>query len=206
MFTPGLTLTDKPTKRPAKRTFEVPTLARTKGPDPATPLAEVMLSVGVIVGTHGLAGEMRVKLTTDDPEHLATMRSVLVGENLVSYTIESVRFHKGMALICFTEIDGVDQAESMRGQSVRISGADVPPLAPDEYYIYQVIGLEARLDDGTVIGKVTDVIETGANMVFVVSPGPGEKDELFPSIPDVVIDLKPSDGYMIVRRQQYWDE
>lgn len=199
-------MTDKPRSQPRKRSFEVPTLGRTKGPDPGTPLSEALLTIGIIVGTHGLHGEVRVKLTTDDPERLLDINEVLVGDPPAPLTIEAVRFHKGMALVAFAGIEDLDAAEALRGKAMRVSGADVPPLGPDEYYLYQVVGLEARLEDGTVIGQVTDVIETGANMVFVVTPSGGGKNELFPSIPEVVVDLQPAQGFVVLKRQRYWDE
>ena len=203
---PDSTSTGKSRKAPRKRSYSPPTLARTRGPDPDTPLDQVQLAVGSIVGTHGLYGEVRVNLTTDDPEHLATLDHLLVGEKRTPLAIESIRFHKGMALIQFEGIEGVEHAEALRGQVLRISGADVRPLAENEYYLYQVVGLEVRTEDGQVIGTVADVIETGANLVFVVAPGDGGKEELFPSIPEVVLDIRPAEGYLVVRRQEYWDQ
>jgi 16S rRNA processing protein RimM len=111
-----------------------------------------------------------------------------------------------MALIMFEDIDDIDAAEALRGSVLRISGADVRPLEENEYYLYQVAGIEVRTETGEVIGAVTDVIETGANNVFVVTAKDGGKELLFPSIPDVVLDLKPAEGYMVVRPQVWWDE
>jgi 16S rRNA processing protein RimM len=162
--------------------------------------------VGRVAGTHGLNGELKVVLTTDDPENLLTVEQLLVGEDRIPHAIASIRFHKGMALIAFDDIVDVDAAEGLRGSVLRISGAHVRPLAENEYYLYQVAGIEARTETGEVIGTVTDVIETGANNVFVVTPVDGGKELLFPSIPDVVIDLQPAEGYMVVRPQIWWDE
>jgi len=203
---PDSTSTGKPRQKQPKRSYSPPTLAGTRGPEPGTPLEQVRLAVGVIVGTHGLYGEVRVKLTTDDPDHLATIDQVFVGEKHIPHTIESIRFNKGMALIRFEDVDDIDAAEALRGSTIRIAGTDVRPLAENEFYLYQVVGIEARTEDGEVLGTVTDVIETGAHMVFVVTPTGGGKEELFPSIPEVVLDIRPADGYMVVRRQTYWDD
>jgi 16S rRNA processing protein RimM len=193
-------------RRPPKRSYTPPTLAGSRGPAPGTPLENVELAIGAVVGTHGLYGEVRARLYTDDPEHLSSLDRVLVGDQRAPYTIESIRFHKGMALIQFAGVEDVDEAERLRGAVLRISGTDARPLEKDEYYLYQVVGLEVRTESGEAIGTVTDVIETGANMVFVVTPPGGGKEELFPSIPDVVVDIQPAEGYMVVRRQTYWDE
>lgn len=203
---PDSTSTGKTPRKPKKRPYSPPTLAKTRGPAPDTPLEQVQLAVGTIVGTHGLGGELRVHLTTDEPEHLATLDQLLVGEQRIPHTIETIRFHKGMALIQFEDVTDIDMAEALRGSVLRISGAEVRPLDENEYYLYQVVGLEARTEAGDAMGMVTDVIETGANMVFVVTPPDGGKEELFPSIPEVVLDIRPAEGYLIVRRQTYWDE
>jgi len=195
------------TQQPGKRRrFTPPNLARTRGPAPDTPLDQVQLAVGRVAGTHGLDGEVRVQLLTDNPEHLRDAEQLLVGDKRTPYTIDSIRFHKGMALIAFDEVANVDQAEALRGSVLRISGADLPPLAENEYYLYQVLGLEARTESGEVIGTVSDVIETGANNVFVVTPTDGDKELLFPSIPEVVLDIRPNEGYLVIRPQTYWDD
>jgi 16S rRNA processing protein RimM len=195
------------TRQPQKRRrFTPPNLARTRGPAPDTPLDDVQLAVGRVVGTHGLDGELRVQLLTDNPEHLLEAEQLLVGDQRTPYTIDSIRFHKGLALIAFDEIVDVDAAETLRGSVLRISGADLPPLAENEYYLYQVVGIEARTEAGEVIGTVSDVIETGANNVFVVTPADGGKELLFPSIPDVVTDIRPTDGYLVIRPQTWWDD
>ncbi|HEX3301744.1 MAG TPA: ribosome maturation factor RimM [Thermomicrobiales bacterium] len=195
------------TRQPQKRRrFTPPNLARTRGPAPDTPLDDVQLAVGRVVGTHGLDGELRVQLLTDNPEHLLEAEQLLVGDQRTPYTIDSIRFHKGLALIAFDEIVDVDAAETLRGSVLRISGSDLPPLAENEYYLYQVVGIEARTEAGEVIGTVSDVIETGANNVFVVTPADGGKELLFPSIPDVVTDIRPTDGYLVIRPQTWWDD
>ncbi|HRA47969.1 MAG TPA: ribosome maturation factor RimM [Thermomicrobiales bacterium] len=190
-------------KRPERRPSQ-PNLAGTRGPDPASPLAEVYLTVGILIGAHGLGGELRMKLITDDPEQLLDLKTVYLGERHRPYTIESIRFHREGALIAFAEVQDVETAETMRGLPVRISGRDARPLAEGEFYLYQVIGLTARTESGEPMGTVTDVIETGANLVLVVTDAAG-KEDLFPSIPDVVIDLNPHDGYVVIRPQSFWE-
>jgi 16S rRNA processing protein RimM len=202
---PDSTSTGKPRRNP-KNSFVPRTLAGTRGPEPDTPLDEVQLAIGTIVGTHGLDGELRVRLSTDDPDHLLDLDHLLVGEKRTPLTIETIRFHRGMALIRFDEITDIETAERLRGAVLRIAGSDARPLAENEFYLYQVVGIEARTESGEVIGTVTDVIETGANLVFVVKSADGANEELFPSIPQVVLELKPDERYMVVRRQTYWDD
>ena len=200
---PDSTSRGKPPKRPPRQFTPAP-LSRSRGPDPSTPVDQVELAVGAIIGTHGLYGELRVRLMTDDPEHFASLERVLVGEQRVPYHIESLRFHRGGALLQLRGVNDIATAEALRGAVLRIPGSEARPLAENEFFLYQVVGIAVRNEAGDELGTVTDVIETGANLVFVVTTSDG-KDELYPSIPEVVIDLKPSDGYMVVRPLTYWD-
>src|SRR5690606_13326340 len=94
----------------------------TKEPEAGPPLSEALLANWIIVGTHGLHGEVRVKMTTDDPERLLDINEVLVGDPPAPLTIEAVRFHKGMALVAFAGIEDLDAAEALRGKAIRVSG------------------------------------------------------------------------------------
>ncbi len=200
---PDSTSTGKAPKRPQHQFTPAP-LSKSRGPEPSTPVEQVELAVGAIVGTHGLYGELRVRLMTDDPEHFATLERILLGEQRVPYEIESVRFHRGGALVQLRGVDSLEMAESLRGAVLRIPGSEARPLDENEFFLYQVVGVQVRNEAGEDLGTVTDLIETGANLVFVVTSSDG-KDELYPSIPEVVLDLNPTEGYMIVRPLTYWD-
>jgi 16S rRNA processing protein RimM len=193
----------KSAKRPQPRFAPAP-LSKSRGPDPSTPVEQVELAVGAIIGTHGLDGELRVRLITDDPEHFVTLKRVLLGEQRIPYEIESVRFNRGVALVKLSGVDSIDTAESLRGAVLRIPGSEARPLGENEFFLYQVVGIAVRDEMGADLGAVSDIIETGANLVFVVTNSEG-KDELYPSIPEVVVDLNPGEGYMVVRPLTYWD-
>lgn len=200
---PDSTSTGKRTGRP-QRTFTPAPLSKSRGPDPSTPVDQVQLAVGAIVGTHGLYGELRVRLMTDDLEHFFSLERVLLGEQRVPYVIESVRPHRGGALVRLRGVEDVDRAESLRGAILRIPGSEARPLAENEFFLYQVVGIQVRNETGDDLGTVTDLIETGANLVFVVTTSDG-KEELYPSIPEVVLDLDPTEGFMVVRPLTYWE-
>jgi 16S rRNA processing protein RimM len=183
-------------RRPAR-------LIETAGPDPATPLAEVRLVVGTIVGTHGVRGELKVLLTTDDPEHLRTIKRVYVGDEPTPRRVLSLRFHDRFALMRVKGIPTPEAGAEFRGRQLRIAGTDARPLAPGEFYLYQLIGLSVVNEAGQPLGTVTDIMETGANDVLVVAPPDGGKDELYPNHPDVVLDVDPEAGRLVVRPLVY---
>jgi 16S rRNA processing protein RimM len=180
-----------------------PRLAETDGPDSDTPLAEVRLVVGTIAGPHGVRGEAKLRLVTDDPEHLSRIKRVYLGEETEPRRLLGLRLHAGKALIRIQGLTTPEEVDALRGQPVRIAGGDARPPAPGEFFLYQLIGLEAVDEAGTRLGRVADVMETGAHDIFVVSPIESGPDLLLPNHPDVVLDVQPDAGRMIVRPLVY---
>ncbi len=87
-----------------------------------------------------------------------------------------------------------------------MAGTDARPLPPGEYRLYQLVGLEAVTETGESLGRVTDILETGANDVFVVTPAGGGQDLLLPYHEDVIREIRPEEGRMTVRPLRYYDE
>lgn len=189
--------------RPARPASARPSLAETAGPDAATPLAAVRLVVGTIVGPHGVRGEAKLRLVTDDPEHLVHVPRVYVGDEPRPRRLRGVRFHRGQALLRIDGIATPEAVDALRGQPVRIAGTDARPPAPGEYFLYQLLGLEVVDEAGEPLGRVSDLIETGAHDVLVVAPPGGGPDLLLPNHPDVVLDVRPDEGRMVVRPLVY---
>jgi 16S rRNA processing protein RimM len=194
----------EPRKRPVKRRPHRPaarpaSLIATPGPEPTEAPERVRLAVGTIVGAHGVDGELKLKLATDDPEHLATVKRVFVGDEERPRRVGSFRMHGDLALIHLSGITSREAAEELRGQPVRIAGTDARPLEPGEFFLYQLIGLHVESESGEPLGVVTDLIETGAQGVFVVTPDGGGTPILLPNHPDVVLDIRPDERRMVVR-------
>jgi 16S rRNA processing protein RimM len=195
-----------PRKSRAERRAERPQrkrLSETAGPDPSTPISAVKLGVGTIVGAHGVAGEVKVLLTTDDPEHLLTIRRVFVGDEPQPRRVLGSRLHDRYALMRLKGITTPEAITEFKGQPVKIAGSDARPLAPGEHYLYQLIGLTALDEAGETLGTVTDIMETGANDVLIVSPPDGGPDQLIPNHPEVVLTIDPAAGKIIVRPLVY---
>jgi 16S rRNA processing protein RimM len=193
-------------RRPPRRAAQTPPrLADTAGPEPGAPPARVRLTVGTILGPHGVHGEFKVRLQTDDPEHLLTLKRIFLGDEPAPRTVLGVRMHAGNALMRLQGISTRETVERFRGTPLRIRGADARPLAPNEYFLYQIIGLEAVDEAGNRLGRVTDLMETGANDVLVITPEEGA-DILLPSHPDVVLSMDPAAGRIVVRPLTYYGE
>jgi 16S rRNA processing protein RimM len=181
-------------------------LVGTAGPDPDAPVHKVRLAVGVIVGAHGVDGEMKLRLSTDTPEHLLTIKHVYAGDAPKPLALKGVRFHQGMALIKLHGVWNREAAQDLAGTTIRIAGKDAAPLQPGEFYLYQMVGLEVFTEAGEKMGDVIDIMETGANDVFVVKPPGGGKDFLLPNTPEIVPIIDPANRRMVARPMVFYGE
>ncbi len=145
---------------------------------------------------HGVRGEVRVEILTDYPERLPDHRVLYLGPEPRPYPVEGVRFHQGVALIKLAGCDDRNAAELLRGQWVQIPVEEAVPLEEDEYYHFQLVGVEVVTDGGETLGRVAEVLDTGANDVYVVRGPRGEV--LIPAIEEVVRELDLAARRMVV--------
>lgn len=142
--------------------------------------------VGVIANTHGIRGEVKVFPTTDDPQRYRDLKKVLLdtGREFITLEIASVRFHKNLVIVKFKGIDNINDIEKYKGKDLYVLREDAVPLEEGEYYIADIIGASVVTEDGKSFGTLKDVLETGANLVYVVEHQ--GKEVLLPVIPDCV--------------------
>ena len=150
---------------------------------------EQLLQVGVISSTHGVRGEVKVFPTTDDPQRFKSLKNVILdtGKEQIPLEIQGVKFFKQFVILKFTGIDNINDIERYKRRSLFVTREDAVELEEDEYYIADLIGMDVITDEGEE-GKLVDVIETGANEVYVV-----EFDKygevLIPAIHDGILDV-----------------
>ena len=156
-----------------------------------------LLAVGTVVRPHGLRGELLLNSLTDFPEHLASVDTVYLGEPPTPHRLARVRTQRGKFIIQLADCTDRDLAEQYRGQVVQIEAEAAAPLPPGMFYQHQVIGLEAYTDDGERLGELVEVLETGANDVYVIR---GEQGELLlPVIPSVILNTDLAARRLTVR-------
>jgi 16S rRNA processing protein RimM len=172
-------------------------LIQTPGPAPDDTLASIKLTVGVIAGTHGVNGELKLKLLTDHPEHLPTIRSVYLGESDEPTAVKGFRFQGDQGLIQLEGVDNPEDGKRLGGLKVRILGSDAAPLEEGEYFLFQLIGLTAETESGERLGVVSDLLETGAHDVLVIQPDSGD-EILVPNHPEYVREVVPDEGRIVV--------
>ena len=146
------------------------------------------LSLGFLRRPHGVHGEIIMDLHTDFPERLLKGRKLFIGEEHKPITLEGVRSHGNGVLIKFKTIDTPEDAGQFRNQWVYAAMKDLPPLAEGRHYRHELVGINVVDEGGNPLGVLTEIIETGANNVYVVKDDSG-KEILLPNIPSVILDL-----------------
>lgn len=160
---------------------------------------EDLLKVGVITTTHGVRGEVKVFPTTDEAERFLELDYVLLdtGRELKRLEIQNVKFFKNLAILKFKGIDNINDIEMYKGRDLWIPREEGQELAEGEYYVADLIGMQVVLEDGTVFGTLKDVMETGANDVYVINTK--EKGEvLLPAIRECILDVNVEENTMTV--------
>lgn len=159
---------------------------------------EQMLRVGVITSTHGVRGEVKVFPTTDDAKRFKTLKKVILdGREPLELSIEQVKFFKNMVILKFKGYDNINDVEMFRKKSLYVTRENAVKLKKNEYFIADLIGLKMISDEGEDLGELTDVLQTGANDVYVISKE-GADDILLPAIKDCVKQVDIEGGTMQV--------
>lgn len=160
---------------------------------------EDLLQVGIITSTHGVRGEVKVYPTTDDPRRFRRLKEVVLdtGKEKMNLEIEGVKFFKQFVILKFKGLDNINDIEKYRQKSLYVTRKNAVRLQRDEYFIADLIGLKVQDEDGTELGTVKDVIETGANDVYEVEMADG-RSLLLPAIKQCILNVDVENGTMQV--------
>lgn len=150
------------------------------------------LVVGFVRRPHGVKGEMLMDVHTDFPERIKTGMTVYVGEQYQPIVVASLRTHAKGLLIRFRGAKTPEDAGLYRNSWVYVPTADRPELPEGEYYHHQLLGLNVVTDEGVELGVLVDIIETGANDVYLVRDADGN-EVLLPVIPPVILGISLAD-------------
>lgn len=165
--------------------------------NPGSPIGEPnYLSVGFLRRPHGVKGEIIMDLHTDFPERMKKGRELFVGERHKLMTLTNVRPHQTGLLVKFKDVDTPEEAGLYRNQWVYVQTKDVP-LPEGQYYKHELLGLKVVDENGNPLGELVEILETGANDVYVVRDDSG-KEILLPAIPSVILELDLGRGFLKV--------
>lgn len=150
--------------------------------------------IGKISAPHGVRGEVRIVPLTDFPERFENLKTVFL-EDDSKMELESVKFSNKFIIAKFKNINSRNDIEIFNGKLLMLNRSDIPSLPEGEYYNFDIIGLEVIDDKGSKLGKITEVLKTGSNDVYVVE---GKKQILVPALKKVVKEISLADGFMKV--------
>ena len=160
---------------------------------------EDLLQVGVITSTHGIRGEVKVFPTTDDVSRFKKLKNVILdnGKEHRDLEIESVKFFKNMVILKFKGIDNINDVEKYKKAPLFVTRENAVPLEEDEYFIADLIGLKVVSDEGEDLGIIDDVLQTGANDVYIIKKDNVE-DLFVPAIHECIKNVDIEGGTMQV--------
>jgi 16S rRNA processing protein RimM len=146
------------------------------------------LAVGKVRRPHGVTGNVLVEIYTDFPERLRPKTMVYAGANHLPLTISHNRSHHNGALLAFDGFTTPEQVGRFRNQILYVKSAQTEELPEGEFYFHELIGLSVLDENDEPLGEVTEIMETGANDVYVVTNDSG-RELLLPAIPEVILDV-----------------
>ena len=151
------------------------------------------------ISRNGVRGEVKVYPTTDDPRRFRRLKEVVLdtGREKLNLEIEGVKFFKQFVILKFKGLDNINDIEKYRQKSLYVTRKNAVRLQRDEYFIADLIGLKVQDEDGTELGTVKDVIETGANDVYEVEMADG-RSLLLPAIKQCILNVDVENGMMQV--------
>ncbi len=160
---------------------------------------EDLLQVGVITSTHGIRGEVKVFPTTDDAGRFKKLKQVILdtGKEKMDLEIAGVKFFKNMVILKFQGIDDINEVQKYCKMGLFVTRENAVKLKKDEYFIADLIGLSVISDEEEDLGMIKDVLQTGANDVYVVTmPDGGEL--LIPAIRQCIKEVDIAGGRVVV--------
>lgn len=158
------------------------------------------LRVGVIIKPHGIKGEVKVYPTTDSPlrfNEITHVNIIQQGRAIADVKVAGVKFFKDIVILKLKGYNDINEVEALKGAELYIPREEGAELEDGEYYIADIIGMEVLTDDGVRLGTVKDVMETGANDVYVVERE-GGKELLLPAIKQCILDTDIDKNVMTV--------
>lgn len=162
-----------------------------------------LFTIGQIVAPHGVRGDVRIYPDTDFPKRFLKMKYGYI--NGKKYEVESARLHKRVVLMKFAGVDDRNAAEILVKKDLQVPREDLVPLQKGQHYIYDIIGSAVYDLQDHELGKLTDVLRTGSNDVYVVTADDG-KETLLAAIPDVIKSIDESAKKIVVDPPEWVDE
>jgi 16S rRNA processing protein RimM len=162
-----------------------------------------LIIIGKIVAPHGVRGDVRVVPLTDFPDRFHQLKKVLLDDG-TTLAVKDVRAYQQQFLLKFEGFDDRTAVDPLKGKLLKVTKDQLVKLPEGHYFIFDIIGLDVFDEAGAPLGRVTDVLATGSNDVYITEKE-GAKPLLIPAIKDVVKLIDVPARRMIVKIQEEWE-
>ena len=161
---------------------------------------EPKVTIGKIIGTHGIGGEVKVTSYSDVPGRFEGLKQVQVqvSSGVQTLSVLSSRRSAQGYLLRFASIETPEAARPLVGGILQIPEERLPPPSEDQYYQYQLLGMDVRIEEGARLGVIKEVLTTNGNAVFVVEDSVGVQ-HLIPATKELVRSVDVETRTMLVR-------
>lgn len=163
------------------------------------------LVLGKLRRAHGVMGEIPLEIFTQMLELLTPDSLVYVGESHEPYKIESTRYKNDLLLLKFYTINDRTIASTLTNELLYVAVDQLPQLPEDEYYLHELINLDVYQEDGIYLGILTEILETGANDVYLIEDDAG-KEILIPATEEMILEIDLEKNKMIVGKMEWYGE
>ncbi len=165
--------------------------------------ADVRVVIGRVVGCHGIRGTLKILPLTDYPERFLSMDALAFyrdGAPAGKWNVREMRRleQRGIYLASLEGVEDNDAAERLRGCTVEVRPEERVPLPENEFWVSDLIGLEAHGEDGERLGIVKDVVESGASQLLVIA-GEDGREHYIPAVPEFFLGASPEEGRIALR-------
>lgn len=149
-----------------------------------------LIRVGVISSTHGIRGEVKVFPTTDDVNRFKNLKEIILdtGKEQITLEIEGIKFFKQIVILKFKGFDNINDIEKYKGKDLLVTRENAVQLKKGEYFIFDLIGCSVITDEKIELGELTEVLQTGANDVYVIKTKE-DKEILLPYIKECILNI-----------------
>ncbi|TAH59445.1 MAG: 16S rRNA processing protein RimM [Gottschalkiaceae bacterium] len=157
------------------------------------------ISIGQIVNTYGVKGELKVYPLTDDIRRFDKVKIVYIEENqgLYKYEIQHIKYLNNIVIVKFKNVEDIESAEKFRNKYIKVHRNDAVKLPEDSFFVCDIIDTDVFTVEGEPLGKVYDVIQTGSNDVFVVKTE--DKEILIPALKTIFKEIDIIKGRIVVK-------
>lgn len=156
------------------------------------------IKVGRIINTHGIKGELKIIPLTDNIDRFDDLKTSYLGDNKIKVEIDKVKYHKGFVIVKFKEYNNINDVIKYKDDFIYIDENDKVELPEDHYFIFDIVGCIVYDTEQNKIGKVTEVIQSVSNDVYVVKDIENYRDYLIPAVKEFVIEIDIENKTIII--------